>query len=105
MKNCFLIAVLAMCSLGVLSAKSYGIVLSKPTKVGTLALKPGVYRVKVDGTNAVFTDTKYKTFSTPVKVETGAKKYDETRVETTKDGDADHIVEIDLGGSTTKLGF
>ena len=105
MKKCFLIAVLAICSLAVVNAKSYGIVLSKPSKIGTLQLKPGQYRLKVDGSNAIFTDTKSKTYTTPVKVQAGDKKFDDTRVESTKEGDTDHIVEIDLGGSTTKLGF
>ena len=105
MKKFFIIAVLAVSSLAVVNAKSYGIILSNSTKVGTLQLKPGEYRVKVDGSNAVFTDRDYKTFTTPVKVETGDKKFDATRVQSTKDGEADRVVEIDLGGSATKLGF
>ena len=105
MKKFLIIAVLAVCSLAVVNAKSYGIILSNSTKVGTLQLKPGEYRVKVDGVNAVFTDRDYKTFTTPVKVETNDKKFDATRVESTKDGDTDRVVEIDLGGSATKLGF
>ncbi len=105
MKKWFSIAVLALCSLGVLSAKSYSILLSSPAKVGTLQLQAGEYHVKVAGSNVIFTDHKSKTYTTPVKIENGSKKFDDTRVESSKDGDSDRITEIDLGGSTTKLGF
>jgi hypothetical protein len=46
-----------------------------------------------------------KSFTTPVKVQETDKKFDDTKVQSTKDGDTDPIEEIDLGGSKTKLGF
>ena len=56
--------------------------------------------MKVDGANAIFTDLNTsKSFTTPVKVENGDKKFDDTRVQSTKDGDSERINEIDLGGS------
>jgi hypothetical protein len=73
--------------------------------VGNLQLKPGEYRLKVNGANVVFTDSKAKEYSTPVKVNSAEKKFNDTRIETTKEGDTDRVTEIDLGGSTTKLGF
>jgi len=106
MKRMLALGVLFLASLTLVSAKTYNIVISNTSKVGTVQLKAGEYKLKVDGGNAVFTDVNSdKTFSTPVKVETVDKKYDATQVQTTKDGDADRIDEIDLGGSKTKLGF
>ncbi len=106
MKKFLVVAGLALCSLTAISAKTYDIVLSNKTKVGSVELKPGQYKLKVDGSNAIFTDTsKGKSFTTPVKVETGDKKFDDTRVQSVKDGDSEKINEIDLGGSKTKLGF
>src|SRR6476659_5044245 len=106
MKKFVLVAALAVSSLTIVSAKTYDIVLSNPTKVGSVQLKPGQYKLKVDGANAIFTDlNSSKSFTTPVKVETGDKKFDDTRVQSTKDTDGDRINEIDLGGSKTKLGF
>jgi hypothetical protein len=106
MRKFIVMAALAISSLTVLSAKSYEIILSGPTKAGNLQLKPGQYTLKVNGDKAVFTDTNSsKSFTTPVKVETTEKKFDDTRVQSTKDGDVDKIQEIDLGGSKTKLGF
>jgi hypothetical protein len=106
MKKLVVVAALALSSLTVVSAKTYDIVLSNPTKVGSVQLKPGQYKLKVDGSNAIFTDANSsKSFTTPVKVETGDKKFDDTRVQSTKDSGGDRINEIDLGGSKTKLGF
>jgi len=106
MKKFIVVAGLALSSLTVLSAKTYDIVLSNKTKAGSIELKPGSYKLKVEGGNAVFTDTsKGKSFTTPVKVQEGDKKFDDTRVQSVKDGETEKINEIDLGGSKTKLGF
>lgn len=106
MKKFLVVAGLALSSLTVLSAKTYDIVLSNTTKAGNVELKPGQYKLKIDGNNAIFTDTnKGKSFTTPVKVETTDKKFDDTRVQSVKDGDTEKINEIDLGGSKTKVGF
>jgi hypothetical protein len=106
MKKFLVVAALALSSLSIVSAKTYEIILSGPTKAGSVELKAGQYRLKVDGANAIFTDiNSAKSFTTPVKVETTDKKFDDTKVQTTKDGNLDKIEEIDLGGSKTKLGF
>ncbi len=106
MKKIFVVALLSVCSLTIASAKTYDIMLSNPTKAGTVQLKPGQYKLKVEGGNAVFTDVNStKSFTTPVKVESSEQKFEGTRVETTKDGASDRLQEIDLGGSKTKLGF
>lgn len=106
MKKILVVAALALSSLTIVSAKTYEIILSGPTKAGSVELKPGQYRLKVDGANATFTEVNSaKSFTTPVKVQTGEKKFDDTKVQTTRDGNVDKIEEIDLGGSKTKLGF
>lgn len=106
MKKLFAIGVLTLASLSLLSAKTYEIILTAPTKAGSVQLKPGQYKLKVEGNNATFIDqNSSKSFTTPVKVETGDKKFDDTKVQSTKDGNTDKLEEIDLGGSKTKLGF
>jgi hypothetical protein len=106
MKKFMVVAALALSSLTIVSAKSYDIILSSLTKAGSITLKPGQYKLKVDGTTATFTDVNTsKSFTTTVKVETTDKKFDDTRVQSKKDGETDAIEEIDLGGSKTKLGF
>jgi hypothetical protein len=106
MKNVLAISALALASLTMLSAKTYQIILIAPTKAGSVQLKPGQYSLKVVGSNVTFTDeNSSKTFTTPAKIETVDKKYDDTKVQSSKDGENDRIEEIDLGGSKTKLGF
>jgi hypothetical protein len=106
MKKLLAISALALSSLTILSAKTYEIIFTAPTKAGSVQLKPGQYKLKVEGSSATFTDeNSAKSFTTPVKVENSDTKFDDTKVQSTKDGDVDRLEEIDLGGSKTKLGF
>jgi hypothetical protein len=101
-KSLLIVGTLALASLA--SAKSYDIVLSSPTKAGSLELKAGEYSLKVKGSTAVFTSVDTgKSFTAPVKVQEGSKKYDNTAVDTQKSNGEDQIKTIELGGSTTQL--
>ncbi len=106
MKSFVLAGVLAISTLSIASAKTYEITLASPTKAGTLQLKPGQYRLKVDGTNATFTNVENgKSETSPVKVVPTDKKFDTTTVDASKEGDTSTIKDIELGGSKTKLEF
>jgi hypothetical protein len=106
MKRLVTVMALAVCTLAIGSAKSYDLHLLNPTKAGNLELKPGEYRVKVEGNNVIFTDVNSsRKFTTPAKIEEVERKFEQTRMETTKQGDTDVLREIDLGGSRTKLEF
>ncbi|MGO9254773.1 MAG: hypothetical protein ACLQU1_00500 [Bryobacteraceae bacterium] len=105
-KLSLLVGVLALASLSFASAKTYTVSLTHPSKAGRQQLTAGDYKVKVDGANAVFTDLRTsKSVSVPVKVETSDKKFRFTAVDSTRDGAAERIESIQLGGSTTKLDF
>ncbi len=105
-KTLLYVAALALSIVSIASAKSYDIVLSATTKVGSAQLAAGDYKMKVDGANAVFTDQKtLKSVTVPAKVESSSKKYESTQIDAEKQGDMDHIKAIELGGSTTKLEF
>src|SRR5262245_37535576 len=85
MKKSFVLGVvLSLSTLCFAGQKSFTIILDKVTNVGTIKLTPGEYKVKVDGANAVFTNSNYKSVSTAVKVETADKKFKETAVDTVK---------------------
>ena len=106
MKNSLVLGVvLSLSSLCFAGQKSYDVIFSSPATVGGVQLKAGEYKVKVDGTNAVFTDKNYKSVTAPVKVQTSDKKFQFTAVDATKDAGVDKINAIELGGSTTKLEF
>ena len=75
MKKSFVLgAVLSLSSLCFAGQKSYDVIFSAPATVSGVKLAAGEYKVKVDGTNAVFTDSKSKTVTAPVKVDTGCQK-------------------------------
>ena len=104
-KTSLLIGVLALASFAFAAGKSYSVNLSKPAKVGSLQLAAGSYQMKVEGANAVFTDSKRHSFSTPIKVETESKKYDYTAVDSSDSGATEIVHSITLGGSVTKVEF
>ena len=105
-KSLVLGVVLSLSSLCFAGQKSYDVIFSAPATVAGVKLAAGEYKVKVDGTNAVFTDSKtFKSVAAPVKVNTAAKKFQFTAVDATKDSSGDKVNAIELGGSTTKLEF
>jgi len=86
-KSLLLIGAMAMFTLPIASARSYDIALSDPTMVGTTQLAAGQYSVKVEGSNAVFTnEDNYKSVTAPVKIENVAKKFFFNDAATTKKG-------------------
>ena len=106
MKSFVMAGVLAIASLSLASAKTYEISLSGPAKAGSVQLKPGQYRVKVDGNNATFFNSDgSKPTTVQVKVVNGEKKFETTTVDATKEGEAEVIKDIQLGGSKTTIEF
>src|SRR5262245_49963836 len=103
MKKSFVLGVaLFVSSLCFAGPKSSTVMFDKATTVGNVKLAPGEYRVKVDGANAVFTNSSnYKSVSTPVKVETGEKKFKDTAVDTLNAGSDPTVTSIAIGGTTT----
>jgi hypothetical protein len=105
-KSLILAGAMALFSLTIASAKTYDITLGSPAKAGKMELRAGEYKVKVEGSNAVFknVDTS-ETFTAPVKIENTGKKHDYTAVESTKQNGEDKIQAIELGGSDETLEF
>jgi len=103
------ISVLTVALLGLAAlagAKSYGISLSSPAKVGNLELKPDNYSVKLlKGNDAVFTDHMGKKYETKARVENGTRKFNYTAVESHRVNGVEHIDGIELSGTRTTLAF
>jgi len=102
-KSLLIISALTLSSLGIASAKTYNVVLNAPAMAGANELKPGEYKLKVEGSQVVLTDSNAKSVSVPVTVENSATKFGYTTVETSNQGGMDNIQAIDLGGSNTRL--
>jgi hypothetical protein len=106
LKSVLLAAVLAAFTLSLAIAKTYTISFASPMKVGSVQLKAGEYRLSVDGNKATFTEVKsHQAFTTDTKVESVDKSFDNTRMDTTTDGGATTVKDIQVGGSKIKLDF
>ncbi len=104
-KTLLIVGAITLASLSIASAKTYDIFVDQPTKAGVNELKPGEYKVKVEGSQAVFTDAQNgkSSVTVPVKIENSDKKFDNTALETSNQNGAPNIQAIDLGGSNTRL--
>ncbi len=63
-------AMMALFGVWLLSAKTYTITVTDPSQAGTAQLKPGEYKLKLNGSQAVLTDTRGRTIDSVTKVET-----------------------------------
>lgn len=104
-KSILLVGALCLSSVSLVSAKTYDIQLFSPAMAGSVQLPAGDYKLKVDGGNAVLTNANNKTYTTAVKVETEARKYDQTAVVTDNSNGTSQIKSIEIGGSNTLLEF
>lgn len=90
----------AALGIGIASAASdYRVELSQATHVGATELKPGAYKVEVQGDKAVFKSGKEVVAQSPVTVENAKQKYSETSVSTS----GAKLQSISLGGTTMKI--
>jgi hypothetical protein len=106
LKSLVLAGVMAIFTMSMAVAKTLDISFSSPTKVGSLQLKPGDYRMSISGNKVTFTDVStLKQVSTEVKVETTDTKFDETKVNTTTEGSTSVVKDIEIGGSKMKVDF
>jgi hypothetical protein len=86
------------------AASSYSFSIFQPSFVGGKELKPGDYKIALNGDKATIKVGK-ETVEATVKVESGSEKFSETSVRyTTADGKM-AVQEIRLGGTKTKLVF
>src|SRR5580700_7292872 len=89
----------AILGLSIASAKSYEISVDSVSKVGDIQLKPGAYKVTLDGSSVKFTDENSgKSVATNAVVETNnPTKFDATALETVQKDGVTTVNEIDLG--------
>jgi hypothetical protein len=83
------------------AATKYNVTLFQPTVVNGTELKPGDYKIEVEGDKAVFKQGK-TLFETPVRVQNTGEK---NRTNTTRYTQGAKLQEIRLGGTRTKLVF
>ena len=86
------------------AAPAYKVTLTEPAVIAGSALKPGDYRIVVNGDKATLTSGKIS-LEVPVKVETGTEKFHYTSVESRNEGGKTMLDDIHLGGTSTTLVF
>jgi hypothetical protein len=86
------------------AASSYHFSLFQPSVVAGTELKPGDYKVQLNGDKAIIKAGK-QTVEAAVKVETGTEKFSETSVRFDTANGKMKVQEIRLGGTNTKLVF
>lgn len=96
---CFVLAGLMLAS-----AKTYRISLMDTALLGNTELRAGEYQVEVVDKNAVIRRGKLKV-EAPVQVETAESKYNATAVRFRVAEGKNHIQEIHVGGTKTRLIF
>jgi len=86
------------------SAASYSVTLFQPSTVAGTELKPGEYKLTLDGDKATIMKGKEKV-EAAVKMETADTKFAATSVRYTDQGGKMKVQEIRLGGTNTKVVF
>jgi hypothetical protein len=86
------------------AASSYHFSVFEPSYFGGKELKPGDYKIELNGDKAAIKVGK-QLVEAPVKIENGTEKFDQTSVRySTADGKM-MVQEIRIGGTKTKLVF
>lgn len=102
-----LLVIFATLALAVAGAadKTYHVTLNETATVNGTQLKPGDYRIQVEGDKAVFKIGKKTVTEVPAKVENASHKFDSTQVAIEGANNQPKISEIRIGGTTTRIVF
>jgi len=99
------LAIVVLLAAAVVSAKTYTFTISSATQVGSVQLKPGEYKLKVDGSQVVLTDIGGNRVDTNVTIEAAGKKFAQTSVSTSNTDNGARIISIELGGTSNRVVF
>lgn len=97
-----LTVLMLIATLAFAGGKTYSLRLFEPSVIAGSELQPGEYRLEVDGDKAVIRQGR-KATEANVKVETNGEKYRSTSVRYAVRDGKNHVLEIRLGGTNTKL--
>ncbi len=91
-------------ALAIASAATYSVTLFQPSTVAGKELRPGDYKLTIDGEKAIIVKGKEKV-ETSVKLENSETKFGTTSVRYADENGKMKVQEIRLGGTTTKVVF
>ena len=87
------------------SVKTYTVHFSETVKAGSVDLKAGEYKLKVEGSQVVFTDQRGKQIEASATVESTDRKFDRTSITMSTADGTSRLVSIQLGGSNNTVKF
>ncbi len=99
------LTIIALLAAGLVAAKTYSFSMYDTAKAGSAQLKPGDYKVKVDGTKITVMDNDGNRIDAKATLQPAEKKYDQTAVAMKKAGNTNEVQWIELGGTKDKLVF
>ncbi len=97
--------IVALLSVSLASAKTYTISVTQPAQAGQAQLKPGEYKVKIEGQQVLLMDKAGRSIDVTAKVESADRKFSQTAIAFSKTGGENRIQWIQLGGSNIRLVF
>jgi len=86
------------------ASNTFHVNIDQPTWVGGTQLKPGDYKVEIEGDKAVMKIGK-NVIEVPAKIENADKKFDTTTTRVTTVNNRQSLKEIRVGGSTMRVLF
>jgi hypothetical protein len=96
----------AFAGLSFAGTKSYDITFDSPAVLGPMEIESGQYKLSFDGSKVTLVnENTRKSFETTATVQTSGKKFNDTVVESKRDGGKLLVDEIQLGGTKTALDF
>jgi hypothetical protein len=84
--------------------KTYHVTLNEPASVNGTQLKPGEYKVQMEGDKAILKLGK-TVIEAPARIQTADHKYDTTSVNISNASSQPTLTEIHVGGTTTRIVF
>lgn len=99
------LAMLALVTVPLASAKTYNFTVNDPAQAGQAKLQAGRYKLQLEGSQVVLKDSKGHQINAAAKVEPAKRKFDQTAIITSKQNGADRIDWIELGGTKDKVVF
>jgi hypothetical protein len=99
-----LLLIFACAALAVAAGDTYRVTLFQPSIVSGTELKPGDYKLELNGDKVLIKQGK-NTVEAQVKVENGNEKFSATSIRYAAESGKYKVQEIRLGGTTTKLVF
>ena len=103
-KSILSILVLTLMAVGIASAKTHTITLYSKSVVAGQELKPGNYKLEIEGDKVTITNGK-KSLEPAARVEEGSEMFEKTSIRYTEADGKKSIREIRIGGTNTKLTF